>query len=160
MPKLAKNAQNLPLLDQKNPKFWIFPQTPLLIHARRHLGEHFRKFSTKNNQTKFEVMLQKQQKCKKIDYMVRAGRPISWPKTPILNFLMSRSSHIPFKNLEVDFRKFWAKTNDQNWSYTPKSVKIYQNQLKMAKISPFRTKKAPNFEFFHRYHYSYTLEDT
>ena len=27
--------------------------------------------------TKFEVMLQKLQKCKKIDYMVRAGRPIS-----------------------------------------------------------------------------------
>ena len=25
--------------------------------------------------TKFEVMLQKLQKCKKIDYMVRAGRP-------------------------------------------------------------------------------------
>ena len=110
--------------------------------------------------TKFEVMLQKLQKCKKIDYMVRAGRPISWPKTPILNFLMSRSSHVPFKNLEVDFRKFWAKTNDQNWSYTPKSVKIYQNQQKVAKIYPFWTKKIPNFEFSHRCHYSYTLEDT
>ena len=49
MQKSAKNGQNLPLLDQKNPKFWIFPQVPLLIHARRHLGEHFRKFSAKNN---------------------------------------------------------------------------------------------------------------
>ena len=48
MPESAKNGQNLPLLDQKNPKFWIFPQVPLLIHARRHLEEHFRKFSAKN----------------------------------------------------------------------------------------------------------------
>ena len=49
MQKSAKNDQNLPLLDQKNPKFWILPRVPLLIHAIRHLGEHFRKFSAKNN---------------------------------------------------------------------------------------------------------------
>ena len=40
------------------------------------------------------------------------------------------------------------------------TAKICQNQLKMAKIYPFWTKKIPNFEFSHRYHYSYMLEDT
>ena len=49
MPKSAKNSQNLPLSDKKNPKFWIFPQVPLLTHARRQLGEDFRKFSAKTN---------------------------------------------------------------------------------------------------------------
>ena len=49
MPKSAKNGQNLPLSDEKNPKFWIFPRIPLHMHARRHLGEHFKKFSAKNN---------------------------------------------------------------------------------------------------------------
>ena len=61
-------------------------------------------------------MLQKLKKWQKIDYEVRAGRPINWPQTPILNFLMSTSSHIPFKNLEVDFKKFGAKKDDQNRS--------------------------------------------
>ena len=35
----------------------------------------------------------------------------------------------------------------------PKSAKNGQNL-------PFRTKKPPNFEFSHIYHYSYTLKDT
>ena len=46
-PKSAKNGQNLPLSDQKTPKFWIFPWVPLLTHASRHWGEDFRKFSAK-----------------------------------------------------------------------------------------------------------------
>ena len=66
--------------------------------------------------TKFEVMLKKLQKWQKIDYKVRAGKPISWPQTPILIFLMSTSSHLHFKNLGVDFKKFGAKKDDQNWS--------------------------------------------
>ena len=49
MQKSAKNGQNLPLLDQKNPKFWILPRVPLFMHAIRYLGEHFRKILDKNN---------------------------------------------------------------------------------------------------------------
>jgi len=58
MPKSAENGQSLPLLDQKNPKFWIFPQVPLRIHARKHLGEDFSKFSAKTI-VKTEVISQK-----------------------------------------------------------------------------------------------------
>jgi len=156
---MPKNGQNLPLLDWKNPKFWIFPQVPLLIHTRRHLGERFRKFSAKNND-KIWSYAPKTTNMTKIDYRVGTGRPISWPKALNLNFIMGTSSHIPFKKLEVDFWMFLAKTNDQNWSCTPKTAKICQNQLKMAEIYHFCTKKIPNFEFSHRYHYSYTLEET
>ena len=59
--------------------------------------------------TKFEVMHQKLQKCPNIDYMVRAGRPISWPKTPITNFFMSTSSHIPFKKLRSRLKEILSQ---------------------------------------------------
>ena len=60
----------------------------------------------------FEVILQKLDKnyCK-----VRAGRPISWPETQILNFPMDTTTHAS-RHLGEDFRKFSAKTNDKNWS--------------------------------------------
>ena len=41
MLKSAKNGQNLPLLDQKIPKFWIFPQVPLLIRLATMLKSLF-----------------------------------------------------------------------------------------------------------------------
>ena len=39
----------------KNPWFWIFPWVPLLAHARRHIGEDFRKFSAKTNDKKLKL---------------------------------------------------------------------------------------------------------
>ena len=45
MPKSAKNDS----FWLKNPQFRIFPQEPLFVHARRHLGEDFWKFSAKTN---------------------------------------------------------------------------------------------------------------
>ena len=63
-------------------------------------------------------------------------------------FLWVRVVIYPSKKLKMDFRKFWAKTNDQSWSYTPKFAKICQNQLKMAKIYPFRSEKNPKFWIF------------
>ena len=76
LPKSAKNGKNLPILNHKIQNFEFSPQLPLLIHATRHLGEHLGSFQPKI-MTKLEVMLQKLQICQKIDYKVRAGRPIS-----------------------------------------------------------------------------------
>ena len=70
-------------------------------------------------------MLQKQQK---IDYKVRTGRPISWPKALILNFLLSTGSLIPFKNLEIDLWNFQQKL-------MTKIEVIPQKLLRYAKIS-------------------------
>ena len=97
--KSAKNSQNLPLSDQKNPKFWIFPWVPLLLHIRRHSEEDFRKFSAKTNDKIWSYAPKTAKMTKNLLYKVRAGRPISWPKTLILNFLTSSGSHIPFKKL-------------------------------------------------------------
>ena len=109
--------------------------------------------------TKFEVMLQKLQKCKKNYYMVRAGRPISWPKTPILNFLMSTGSHIPFEKLRsrlyvVLSQKWWPKLK-----LYFKIAKICQKSAKNSQNLPLSNQKIPNFGFSHRFHYSYTLKD-
>ena len=99
------------LSRQKNLRFWIFPRVRVLIHTRRHLGEGFRKFSAKNND-KIWSYAPKTAKWQKIDYKVRAGRPISWPKTLILNFLMSTGSHMySSRNLEIDFWKGLNSTN-------------------------------------------------
>ena len=110
--------------------------------------------------TKFEIMLQKLLKWQKIDYKVRAGRPISWPQTPILNFLMSTGSNIPFEKLRsrlyvVLSQKWWPKLK-----LYFKIAKICQKSAKNSQNLPLSDQEIPNFEFSHRFHYSHTLEDT
>ena len=75
--KTAKICQqNLPRLDQKIQNF-EFPHRYHYSYMLEDTYENDLGSFQPKIMTKFEVMLQKLLKCKKIDYMVRAGRPIS-----------------------------------------------------------------------------------
>ena len=63
------------------------------------------------------------------------------------------------RHIGEDFRKFSAKTNDENWNYQSKTFKkldFWQNGHFLRVFG----QKIPNFEFFHGNHHSHTLLDT
>ena len=76
LPKSAKYVKNLHIQDHKIQNFEFshrYHYSYTLEDTQENILGSFQPKIMK----KFEVILQKLQKCKKIDYMVRAGRPIS-----------------------------------------------------------------------------------
>ena len=87
--------QKWPFFDNfwpKNPQFWIFPWVQLLAHARRHIGEHLRKFSAKTNDKNWSY---KSKTLKKLDFWQKWPFFVTfWPKkSPILNFPTGTTTH-------------------------------------------------------------------
>ena len=117
MLKTAKNGQNLPLSDQKNPKFWIFPRIPLPIHARGHLGEGFRRFLAETNDKKWSYKLKT---FKKLDF---------WQKWPFFDSFWPKMANfwIFFKNpLETFFYIPKALSNCQVSEKTNERMSRYR----------------------------------
>ena len=102
---------------------------------------------------KFEVIIQKLPICQKTHFRVWPGRPISWPKTLILNFLMITGSHIPFKKLRSTLGSFEPKLMTKIEVILRKMSKYTKISWKWPKLTPFGPKKIPNFEFFNGYYY-------
>ena len=110
------------IFGPKNTQFWIFPRVPLLTHARRHLGEDFRKFSAKTNDKNWSYQSKTFKNWifgKNGDFFTLFGQKNTqfwiFPRVP-------RLKHAS-RHLGEDFRKFTAKTNDKNWSYQSKTLK-------------------------------------
>ena len=64
------------------------------------------------------------------------------------------------RHIGEDFRKFWAKTNDKNWSYQSKTFKKLDFCQKWQFLTLFCQKKSLILNFPMGYHYSHMLKDT
>ena len=82
-------------------------------HARRHLGEDFRKFSDKKNDKNWSYQSKtfKNWIFGKNGNFLAKKNPQFWifPRVPLLKHAS--------RHLGEDFGRFSAKTNDKNWSY-------------------------------------------
>ena len=107
----------------KNGRFWIFSQILLLMHVRRYLWEHFRKFPVKRND-KIWCYFPKPSKLgfwAKIAIFDIFGQEMIvfkiFPQIPLL-------THVR-RYLWDHFRKFPAKRNDKIWVISQKLSKTW-----------------------------------